>query len=128
MNPSAKTEQQQPKVDPRKLLNVHTFHVEVTAVTGQPYSGNFTCHRPTMQEMIRIGVVEARDLGGLQNVDIQTTMIAHMIATLEVAIDSAPDWWKPRELKDAEVLQEVYEKYIDYLRQFQRKPESESSS
>ena len=127
MNPTAKTDQP-PKVDQKKLLNTHSFHIDLTAVTGQPYSGNFVCHRPTMQEMIRIGVIEARDLGGLTNVDIQTTMLAHMISTLEVAIDSAPEWWKPRELKDAEVVQEVYEKYIDYLRQFQRKPESQSNS
>lgn len=113
-------------MDQKKLLNSHTFTIEMAGVTGEIYNGSFTVHRPTMGEMMRIGVNEAQQLGGLSNVDGATQMLAHMIATLEVVVDLSPTWWKPRDIRDVEVLQAVYEKYIDYLREFQGRTESKS--
>lgn len=98
--------------------NVHTFHVD-KEVNGERYVGSFTVHRPTIGEMMRIGVLEARELGGLSNVDQVTQMMAHMVATLEIVVDMKPEWWKPREILEFEVLQEVFEQYLDFLRRFQ---------
>ena len=115
-------------METKKLVNTHTFTVNCTTAKSEELSGTFTVHRPNMGEMIRIGVAEARELGGMSNVDPATAMVASMIATLEIVIDVHPDWWKPRELYDAEVIQEVYNKYVDYLRQFQKKPSAEGTS
>lgn len=107
----------------KKLLNTFTFSIDMSdSTTGEPFVGSFTVHRPTMAELMRIGVSEARELGGLANVDLETSMLAHMIATLETIIDLSPDWWKPREIRDVEVVQAVYGKYLDYLREFQKRP------
>ncbi len=105
-----------PKLD---LTNSHTFRFEwVHPVTGKEYSGNFTIHRPNIRERIRIGVIEAQELGGLLNVDSFSATLANMVATFDIIIDTSPDWFKPREIHDVEVLQGVFEKYLDYLQQF----------
>ena len=111
-------------IDPKKLLNTHSFQVEFVTATGQELAGTFSVHRPSIGEQIRIGVVEARELGGLSNVDNITAMFARMLATLEVVVDTHPEWWKPRDLKDLEVMQGVYEKYVDYLQQFSGRSKS----
>jgi hypothetical protein len=120
--------EEEKKTITKKLLNTHTFTVDFTTPTGQELVGTFSVHRPNIGEQIRIGVIEARELGGLSNIDMSTSMIARMVATLEVVVDSHPEWWKPREIRDLEVLQGVYENYIDYLQQFsgrtQPKPET----
>lgn len=105
-----------PKVN---LSNAHSFHFEWThPVTGKEYSGDFSIHRPTIRERIRIGVIEAQELGGLLNIDALTAALANMVATFDVIVDSSPDWFKSREIHDVEVLQAVFEKYLDYLQQF----------
>jgi hypothetical protein len=105
----------------KKLLNVYSFTISFTSAQGQDFSGSFTVHRPTLGEQMRIGVKAAQDLGGLANVDIVASMVAQMIATLEVVVDQHPEWWKPRELREMEVLRMVYDKYQDYLQEFQVK-------
>jgi len=106
-------------MDKKELVNVNSFTISVKNVQGYEYSGTFTVHRPNMGELIRIGVKEAGDLGGLTNVDLVTSLLAHMICTLEVLVDTHPDWWKPREIKDMEVVQEVFDKLQTFLREFQ---------
>jgi hypothetical protein len=108
----------------KKLLNTHSFTISYKNSKGEEFSGSFTVHRPTIGELMRIGVKEASELGGLTNVDINTSIIAHMLASLDVVVDMKPEWWKPREMRDLEVLQEVYEKYLDYLRTFQQESRS----
>jgi hypothetical protein len=110
------------------LLNTYSFDIDYDSPTGDPFHGKFTVHRPTVGEHLRIGVSEANYLGGLTNVDIQTAMLARMVATLEVVVDKSPDWWKPREMRDVEVVQEVYDKVMTYLRQFQRQSKLEAVS
>ncbi len=115
-------------MDKKDLANAHSFEIKYEAPSGETFSGKFSVHRATVGERIKIGVNEARELGGMINVDMMTSNIAHILATLEVVIDSAPAWWKPRELTELEVMQVVYDKYIDYLREFQgevsKKPET----
>jgi hypothetical protein len=106
-------------MDKKDLLNTHSFTIDVTVPSGENFKGQFTLHRPTIGERIRIGVQEGRELQGLANVDMLTSNLAHILSTLEVVVDTYPVWWKPRDLKDMEVLQAVYEKYVDYLQEFQ---------
>lgn len=112
-------------MDKKDLLNTHTFNVDVTVPSGENFKGSFSVHRPTIGERIRIGVQEGRELQGLANVDFLTSNLAHILATLDVVVDSNPVWWKPRDLVDLEVMQAVYDKYIDYLQGFQGTPKQE---
>lgn len=119
------------KSEPKKnmdLRNTCTFRIEKTLPTGEEFSGTFTIHRPTIGERINIGILEAQRLVGMANVDMYTGGLVHMVATLETIIDDAPVWWKPQEMRDVEVVTEVYNKYIDFLNTFQGKPKLESGS
>ena len=109
-------------MDKKDLANAHTFDIKFDAPSGESFSGKFTVHRPTIGERIKIGVSEARELGGMINVDMLTSNLAHILSTLEVVIDASPAWWKPRELTEMEVMQIVYDKYISYLQEFQGEP------
>lgn len=108
----------------KDLTNTHTFTISVKVGSGETFEGTFTIHRPTIGERIRISVLEAQEVGGLSNVDIFGANLAHMVATFTVLIDKSPVWWKPRELRDVEVLRAVYQNYIDYLLEFQGPLES----
>ena len=112
-------------MDKKDLLNTHAFNIDITVASGENFKGSFVLHRPTIGERIRIGVQEGRELQGLINVDMLTSNLAHILSTLEIVVDTFPVWWKPRDLKDMEVLQAVYEKYIDYLQEFQGPPKQE---
>lgn len=110
----------------RDLTNSWTFSIDMTVPSGETYKGTFTVHRPTIGERVRIGILEAQKLAGLNNVDVVTQGIVHMLATLEVVIDKAPVWWKPEELRDLEVLQAVWQEYANRLQQFQEISSNES--
>jgi len=107
------------------LRNTHTFKIDMKLPSGEEFSGKFTIHRPTIGERINIGIIEAQRLGGLVNIDNFVSGLTHMVATLEVIVDDHPIWWKPQELHDVEVINEVYNKYIEYLNTFSGKPKSE---
>jgi len=102
----------------RDLSNTFSFSIDMTVPSGETFQGTFKLHRPTVGERIKIGNNTAKEIEGLLNVDAMTDFMARMVATFDVVIDEAPIWWKPRELKDVEVIQAVYEKYINYLNQF----------
>jgi hypothetical protein len=114
-------------VENKDLANSFTFEIDLKVASGEEFKGTFTIHRPTIGERIRIGVTEAAELGGMVNIDPYTSSIAHMIATFDVIVDKAPIWWKPRDLRDLEVAQAVWDKYQDYLKEFQGKPQSQEA-
>lgn len=109
----------------KDLSNSYTFTINMKAGSGETYEGTFTIHRPTVGERIRISVLEAQELGGMQNVDIFGTNLAHMVSTFFVVVDKAPVWWKPRDLRDVEVLGKVYQEYVDFVNKFEMKPEAQ---
>lgn len=112
------------KVENKNLSNSFTYEMDMKVNSGETFKGTFALHRPTIGERLKIGVLEAQKLGGLANIDAYTSGIAHMVATLEVVVDKAPVWWKPEELRDLEVMQAVWEFYINRLQEFQAKPQS----
>jgi hypothetical protein len=110
------------------LRNTHTFKIDKRMPYGATYEGTFTIHRPTVGEKMKIGVLEAMELGGMNNIDNLVSGLAHIVATLDVIIDDHPIWWEPRKLRDVEVIQAVWEEYINYLNEFQKQPEHKTGS
>ena len=87
----------------------------------QSYKGIFTFHHPTLQERMRIGVMKAQLLNGMDGkVDVITDNIAYMTAVLSIVIDNAPAWFKLNELYDYEILNSVYEKYNEWVNSFRK--------
>ena len=97
----------------------HTFSVDHTSSEGKKYEGQFTIHRPTIGEKIRIGTLDARFREEL-SVDTYTGNLCHMLATLIVVIDNSPAWWDYQQLFDYEMLEKVYLEYVRWVNQFFR--------
>jgi hypothetical protein len=113
--------------DVKDLKNTHTFKMDLKLPSGE-FSGTFTVHRPTIAERLRIGAIEARELEGLTNADIYTSNLAHIVALCDVILDDKPTWFNARELRDVEVIQEVYTNYVNFLNEFQQKPKPKEDS
>lgn len=100
----------------KKQLDFSRFNPE--------WVGTFVFHYPSLFDQMQIGVAKARMLAGvpMQSVDPLTDNIAHMVATLNVVLDSAPDWFKVDELDydDYEMLDEVYETYASWRESFRK--------
>jgi hypothetical protein len=85
------------------------------------YVGTFKFHHPSVLERMQIGVIKSQMLQGLEGrVDIVTDNIAHMTATLQVVMDDAPVWFQVSEIEDYEILDTVYEEYIQWYNSFRR--------
>jgi hypothetical protein len=109
------------------LTNSLTFEIDMTNKAGEQFQGKFVVHRPTVKETIQIGLKTAKELEGQVNlVDIDTFYTAQMVATFDVVVEEAPPWFKPREMRDMEVVRAVFLKYNDHLRTFQGEPSKTS--
>jgi len=112
----------------------YSFDIDYVAPNGDEFKGKFTVHRPTIGEKIQIGNYDAR-LRQELDVDVYTNNLTHIISTLVVVVDTAPDWWIPGQLYDYELLENVYFQYVKWVNTFFRKDKekheedkSESSS
>lgn len=98
----------------------HTMKLDYTAINPL-FLGTVTVHRPSEMEKMRIGIIRAGLLGGLppESVDTPTYNYAHLFATLEVVVDSKPDWLDVDDPEvDAEILWAIYEAYTKWLDSF----------
>lgn len=103
------------KVEQRKKLDyTHTFTIDMEGEDGERKLGEFTCHRATLGDLTRYGVIKARLCGG-EMVDNGTSWLAEMVALCRVMIDEAPKWWDPENSYDEGLLAAVY----DRVRAFQ---------
>lgn len=99
---------------------IHTVQIDLSDIDPE-YVGTFKFHHPTVIERMQIGVMKSKLLDGLEGrVDLITDNIAHMTATLENVLDSSPDWFNVNNVFDYEVLDTVYEEYINWYNSFRR--------
>lgn len=93
--------------------------LEVVIDNG-PHQGTIRMHRPSLDEERQIGVRVAKYLQGAVGVDVKTENLAIFFATFDVCADwdSAPAWFKPREMTDYGLLNFVYGRFAEWLRTF----------
>lgn len=96
------------------------------------YKGEIILHRPTINEMREIGIREARYRLGYGDavLDVVTQNICLYLATFDVIVDKAPDWWKPAEMFDYNILEYVWEEYANWRMTFRQfsKPKHQGDS
>ncbi len=93
---------------------------------NEEYVGTFIFHHPSLMERMQIGVLKSQMLQGLDGrVDVTTDNIAHMSATLEVILDESPKWFNLSTIEDYEVLDGVYEEYIQWYESFRKRRDSD---
>jgi len=91
-----------------------TIHLEF-----EDFKGDITFHRPTIGEEREIGIRYNRYKQETM-VDIVTDNVCLFLATFDVVIDVSPDWWKPHELYDYELIEFVWEEYAEWRNSFRR--------
>lgn len=105
----------------------HTKQMDMSDIDDN-YVGTFKFHHPSLMERMNIGVVKAQMIQGLEGrVDVLTDNIAHMSATLENVLDEFPEWFQMDQVLEYEVLERVYEEYIQWYNSF-RKPSGKSDT
>ncbi|BAK52962.1 tail assembly chaperone [Bacillus phage SP-10] len=85
------------------------------------YTGRFIFKHPTVLDQMNIDVLKTQMLQGFETPSIIADNIAHMSSTLTVVLVEAPEWFKINEIYDYEILDRVYEEYLQWYRTFRRK-------
>jgi hypothetical protein len=104
-----------------------TIHMEYTDQESKLlYAGDFTVKRLTLGDMRRVAIKRAELSGGVKAdaLDMNTQAMNTMLAHLEVAIEKAPEWWKPSDFYTADPIADLYEKVIDFEDSFRRPKEA----
>lgn len=108
-----------------------TFNIShESKVDGQTYTGTFVTKKLNQLEKLRVGVVKSKLTEGLSyDPDTQRglgeyyDLQADAIAMCMVALKEKPDWFKPEELIDSDLLWLVYKEVNAFEREiFQRPP------
>lgn len=107
--------------------------IDLTTIDKR-YIGDFKFKVPSLMEKMRIGIVKAGFLKGMNesSLDVITQNIAHMTATLTVVCTDYPKWFNLDEVDDYIVLETVYDTYLEWENSFRtgdsRNNDSEDSS
>lgn len=106
---------------------LHTFTIEFNSdVDERTYHGVFTCKKLSISDIAALGVRKTQLNGGMHHnpnmpgtgVDIETDHINAMIAHLDIALVSWPDWWNLDEICDGELLSMVFEEVVKHENSF----------
>ena len=84
------------------------------------FPGTITMRRPTLENQVDIGVKAAKYLRGVAGVDLRTDNLALFFATFDICVEwnSAPEWFKPREMFDYRLLEHIYGRWANWLKSF----------
>jgi len=116
-----------------------TFNISYTTTCDEVLEGQFTAKRLNVAQRSRLGVRKSQLSGGMycvrdanghatgQGLDEETDWLNTAIAHLELALIQKPQWWKLEELEEVSLIQEVFEKVLDFESSFfrRRRPEPE---
>ena len=91
---------------------------KVIVIDSEEYKGEIIIHRPTLNEIREIGIREAQYRLGIESLDVIANNICVYLATFDVIVDKAPDWWKPAEMYDYQLLNYVWEEYAAWRTTF----------
>ncbi len=82
--------------------------------------GTIQMKRPSLDEERQIGIRVAKYLQGAVGVDVKTENLAIFFSTFDVCVvwETAPEWFKPREMHDYALLNFIYGRFAEWLRTF----------
>lgn len=100
----------------------HNIVVDFSEI-NEEFVGNVVVHYPSQIERMRIGVLKAELLGGVE-VDVHTNNLAHILSTLDVVVDTKPEWLNASDPSlEYEIFEKIYLEYNDWCNTFRRKSE-----
>ena len=102
-----------------------TFHLEFYCkYRRETLIGNFTIQKLSVFQLRQVGVRRAQLNAGAA-VDELTNMFSIWFATLEGAVTRWPDWWKPHDELNDDLLSFVYGKVVSFEESFRAALERE---
>lgn len=106
----------------------HSFKVDFTdEVEG--FEGVFEVHYPSQLERLDMGVLKSRLLGGNFEVAVATDNIAHVISTLDVVLDTSPEWFKVDNPDlTYEMMEAIYVEYDEWVSSFRSSARKNTNS
>lgn len=110
-------------VPAKKFAKQQQFSANYIGPDGAALEGNFLVKRLSLGEQAQIGVNKARLAQSLQ-VDPNTDSTLQMFAYLQAALIEKPDWFKPAEMFDDDLIIQVYRRCLAFEASF-RKPLSQ---
>lgn len=106
----------------KELRYTKRFLMDWIDEDGVKHSGEFVIKRPNIGEQARIGVIaaELREDKPVTSLDRSTHNLHEWIATCQVVVTQAPDWFKPTEMFDVEPVQRVYLEALAFHSSFRK--------
>lgn len=97
------------------------LHTDIVIESGD-LQGTIQMRRPSLDEERQIGIRVAKYLQGAVGVDVKTENLAIFFATFDVCTvwETAPEWFKPRDMHDYELLNFIYGGFAEWLRSFRK--------
>lgn len=105
----------------------HTFSIDIySEVDEKRYTGSFTIKKMGIRDLAAMGVRKAQLNGGMhydaenpgRGVDESTDNMNNMIATLEVTVKKAPEWWDLDNITDWDVVGKVFQEVVSFENSF----------
>lgn len=108
--------------DGEELPPITTLAIDVTDARGIRYQGAFVYKVPNMKDTMEIGRRKSLLLPVSVVNDVNSAMIAEMIAYLDVTLQKGdrglPKWWKPLEFYDETPIVALYAEATAYAKKF----------
>ena len=106
------------------MARTKTFSINIKSeVDERRYEGSFIIKRLSIRDSAKLQVRKIQLSNGMhydpdappgQGLDISTSVLNHMLAHLEIAVDSSPGWWDLDEITDPDVINAVYEEVLSF--------------
>jgi hypothetical protein len=104
----------------KKFAKQQQFSVTYSDPSGTTLTGNFLAKRLSIGEQTQVGVTKAMFARSLQ-VDANTDQLLHMFAYLQHTLIEKPDWFKPADMFDDDLVISIYKRCLAFEASF-RKP------
>jgi hypothetical protein len=106
-------------VPAKKFAKQQMFSVVYTSPAGEELTGNFIVKRMALGEQSQVGVTKAMLARSLQ-VDSGTDTLLHMFSYLQHALLDKPEWFKPAEMFDEDLILAVYRRCLAFEASFRK--------
>jgi len=102
--------------------NMKLVNFSYTDENGAIYGGDFVFKRLTIGDIRRMAVRRAQLNGSFPEnvIDEDVAYMNIMLGHLEVATVKAPDWWKPDDLYDPQIVLNLYKEVLAFEASFRR--------
>lgn len=89
-------------------------------ISNGDLQGTIQMKRPSLDEERQIGIRTAKYLQAAVGVDVKTENLALFFAGFDVCViwETAPEWFKPREMYDYALLNYIYGRWSAWLQEF----------